>query len=172
MEYFIISEGYLWDTVLEILKEKAAAGVDVRLIYDDFGCVTTLPYQYYKSLQQMGIKCAAFNQFRPVLNVILNNRDHRKIAVIDGHTAFTGGINLADEYINRKERFGHWKDSGICLHGEAVWSFTVMFLQMWSTITGMECDFESYRPEIYHEEAFKKTVLCSRTAIPRWMERQ
>ena len=107
MEYFIISEGYLWDTVLEILKEKAAAGVDVRLIYDDFGCVTTLPYQYYKSLQQMGIKCAAFNQFRPVLNVILNNRDHRKIAVIDGHTAFTGGINLADEYINRKERFGH-----------------------------------------------------------------
>ena len=156
MEYFIISEGYLWDTVLEILKEKAAAGVDVRLIYDDFGCVTTLPYQYYKSLQQMGIKCAAFNQFRPVLNVILNNRDHRKIAVIDGHTAFTGGINLADEYINRKERFGHWKDSGICLHGEAVWSFTVMFLQMWSTITGMECDFESYRPEIYHEEAFKK----------------
>ena len=156
MEYFIISEGYLWDTVLEILKEKAAAGVDVRVIYDDFGCVTTLPYQYYKSLQQMGIKCAAFNQFRPVLNVILNNRDHRKIAVIDGHTAFTGGINLADEYINRKERFGHWKDSGICLHGEAVWSFTVMFLQMWSTITGMECNFESYRPEIYHEEAFKK----------------
>ena len=156
MEYFIISEGYLWDTVLEILKEKAAAGVDVRLIYDDFGCVTTLPYQYYKSLQQMGIQCAAFNQFRPVLNVILNNRDHRKIAVIDGHTAFTGGINLADEYINRKERFGHWKDSGICLHGEAVWSFTVMFLQMWSTITGMECNFESYRPEIYHEEAFKK----------------
>ena len=130
--------------------------MEVRLIYDDFGCVTTLPYQYYKSLQQMGIKCAAFNQFRPVLNVILNNRDHRKIAVIDGHTAFTGGINLADEYINRKERFGHWKDSGICLHGEAVWSFTVMFLQMWSTITGMECDFESYRPEIYHEEAFKK----------------
>ena len=156
MEYFIISEGYLWDTVLEILKEKAAAGVDVRVIYDDFGCVTTLPYQYYKSLQQMGIKCAAFNQFRPVLNVILNNRDHRKIAVIDGHTAFTGGINLADEYINRKERFGHWKDSGICLHGEAVWSFTVMFLQMWSTITGMECNFESYRPEIYHEEEFKK----------------
>ena len=91
----------------------------------------------------MGIKCAAFNQFRPVLNVILNNRDHRKIAVIDGHTAFTGGINLADEYINRKERFGHWKDSGICLHGEAVWSFTVMFLQMWSTITGMECYFDS-----------------------------
>ena len=144
------------ESVQEALCIAADAGVDVRLIYDDFGCVTTLPYQYYKSLQQMGIKCAAFNQFRPVLNVILNNRDHRKIAVIDGHTAFTGGINLADEYINRKERFGHWKDSGICLHGEAVWSFTVMFLQMWSTITGMECNFESYRPEIYHEEAFKK----------------
>ena len=144
MEYFIISEGYLWDTVLEILKEKAAAGVDVRLIYDDFGCVTTLPYQYYKSLQQMGIKCAAFNQFRPVLNVILNNRDHRKIAVIDGHTAFTGGINLADEYINRKERFGHWKDSGICLHGEAVWSFTVMFLQMWNITEHRTDDYARY----------------------------
>ena len=132
MEYFIISEGYLWDTVLEILKEKAAAGVDVRLIYDDFGCVTTLPYQYYKSLQQMGIKCAAFNQFRPVLNVILNNRDHRKIAVIDGHTAFTGGINLADEYINRKERFGHWKDTAVMLKGDAVQSLTMIFLQMWN----------------------------------------
>ena len=156
LEYFIVEPGKMWDSVFEILKNKARAGIDVRLIYDDFGCVTTLPYQYYKSLQQVGIKCAAFNQFRPVLNVILNNRDHRKIAVIDGHTAFTGGINLADEYINRKERFGHWKDSGICLHGEAVWSFTVMFLQMWSTITGMECNFESYRPEIYHEEAFKK----------------
>ena len=156
LEYFIIDEGLMWGRILEVLARKAASGVDVRVIYDDFGCVTTLPYQYYKSLQQMGIKCAAFNQFRPVLNVILNNRDHRKIAVIDGHTAFTGGINLADEYINRKERFGHWKDSGICLHGEAVWSFTVMFLQMWSTITGMECNFESYRPEIYHEEAFKK----------------
>ena len=147
MEYFIISEGYLWDTVLEILKEKAAAGVDVRLIYDDFGCVTTLPYQYYKSLQQMGIKCAAFNQFRPVLNVILNNRDHRKIAVIDGHTAFTGGINLADEYINRKERFGHWKDSGICLHGEAVWSFTVMFLQMWNITERQPEDYAKYLTE-------------------------
>ncbi|MCI5649315.1 MAG: cardiolipin synthase [Fusicatenibacter sp.] len=154
LEYFIISEGYMWDTILEILKKKAQNGVDVRLIYDDFGCVTTLPYQYYKALQSIGIKCAAFNQFRPVLNVVLNNRDHRKIAVIDGHTGFTGGINLADEYINQKERFGHWKDSGVCLHGEAVWSFTVMFLQLWSAITRTDCVFEDYRPEKYHKERF------------------
>ena len=156
--------GHLWDTVLEILKEKAAAGVDVRLIFDDFGCVTTLPCQYYKSLQQMGIKCAAFNQFRPVLNVILNNRDHRKIAVIDGHTAFTGGINLADEYINRKA-VRPLEGFGICLHGEAVWSFTVMFLQMWSTITGMEYNFESYR-RIYHEKRLKKDGFVQPRRFP------
>ena len=116
--------------------------------------MTTLPYQYYKTLQKKGIKCAAFNQFRPVLNVILNNRDHRKIAVIDGHTGFTGGTNLADEYINRKERFGHWKDCAICLHGEAVWSLTVMFLQMWSTITRTSCNIDLYRPEQYHKDSF------------------
>ena len=149
MEYFIISEGYLWDTVLEILKEKAAAGVDVRVIYDDFGCVTTLPYQYYKSLQQMGIKCAAFNQFRPVLNVILNNRDHRKIAVIDGHTAFTGGINLADEYINRKERFGHWKDTGVRIDGAGAWGFASQFIQMWKMIgRSLPNEDDYYRPRV------------------------
>ena len=120
-----------------------------REIYDDFGCVTTLPYQYYKSLQQMGIKCAAFNQFRPVLNVILNNRDHRKIAVIDGHTAFTGGINLADEYINEDVRFGHWKDTGVMLHGEGVWNLTVMFLQFWQYETKKGEEFSQFRPERY-----------------------
>ena len=102
MEYFIIGEGYMWDSILDVLKEKAANGVEVRLIYDDLGCVNTLPPQYYRTLQSYGIRCAAFNQFRPVLNVVMNNRDHRKITVIDGHTAFTGGINLADEYIKAK----------------------------------------------------------------------
>lgn len=155
MEYFIISEGYMWDAVLDILKEKAAEGVEVRLIYDDLGCVNTLPAQYYRVLQSYGIRCAAFNQFRPVLNVVMNNRDHRKITVIDGHTAFTGGINLADEYINKKMRFGHWKDSGIWLYGEAVWSFTVMFLQMWSVITRTTCEFEKYRPHVYYPGEFK-----------------
>lgn len=159
MEYFIIAEGYMWDSILEVLKEKAAAGVEVRLIYDDLGCVNTLPAQYYRTLQACGIRCAAFNQFRPVLNVVMNNRDHRKITVIDGHTAFTGGINLADEYINRKRRFGHWKDSGIWLYGEAVWTFMVMFLQMWSVITGTACEFGRYRPHIYHIGEFEADGL-------------
>ena len=156
MEYFIVEKGEMWDSILEILKEKAAAGVEVRFMYDGMCSLTLMPYGYPKQLEKYGIHCKMFSPVRPVLSSYQNNRDHRKITVIDGHTAFTGGVNLADEYINRKVRFGHWKDSGICLHGEAVWSFTVMFLQMWSTITGMECNFESYRPEIYHEEAFKK----------------
>lgn len=154
MEYFIIGEGYMWDSILDVLKEKAANGVEVRLIYDDLGCVNTLPSQYYRTLQSYGIRCASFNQFRPVLNVVMNNRDHRKITVIDGHTAFTGGINLADEYINKKMRFGHWKDSGVWLHGDAVWTFTVMFLQMWTVITRTSCDFEKYRPHLYHMGPF------------------
>lgn len=156
MEYFIIADGYLWDKVLGILEEKVKEGVDIRLIYDDVGCLTTLPHRFYKKLQEKGIKCAAFNPFRPLLNVIQNNRDHRKITVIDGHTAFTGGINLADEYINQKERFGHWKDSGLMCKGEAVWSFTIMFLQMWCAITQLPYeDFDEYRPYRYHREVFQ-----------------
>ncbi|MCI8731512.1 MAG: cardiolipin synthase [Lachnospiraceae bacterium] len=155
MEYFIINDGIMWNSILEVLEEKAGQGVDVRLIYDDFGCITTLPHRFYKSLQSQGIKCAAFNPFRPMLNVILNNRDHRKICIVDGHTGFTGGINLADEYINRRERFGHWKDTGIMLKGEAVWNLTVMFLQMWSVITKMQVRFSDYIPHRYHEEEFE-----------------
>ena len=154
MEYFIIADGYMWDTILEILTEKARKGVDVRLIYDDIGCLTTLPYRYFRRLERKGIKCAIFNPFRPILNIIQNNRDHRKITVIDGHTAFTGGINLADEYINQKERFGHWKDSGIKCKGEAVWNFTIMFLQMWAAVTHEPYVFEEYRPHKYHPAPF------------------
>lgn len=131
LEYFIIDEGVMWSSVLSVLLHKAKAGVDVRLIYDGMGCLTTLPPNYWKELEAMGIRCMEFNPFMPILSTISNNRDHRKIAVIDGHTAFTGGINLADEYINAYERFGHWKDASVMLRGEAVWSFTVMFLQMW-----------------------------------------
>lgn len=154
MEYFILEEGYMWNTILHILEKKVQEGVDVRLIYDGVGCLTRLPSKYYKKLQEKGIRCVAFNQFRPMLNLILNNRDHRKITVIDGHTAFNGGINLADEYINQGSRFGHWKDSGICIHGEAVWSMTVMFLQMWSVLLHETCDFEKYRPHVYWPEEF------------------
>ena len=145
LEYFIIGEGYMWDTILEILKEKAAAGVDVRLIYDDFGSIQVLPYRYDRELKKYGIQCRVFNPFIPIVSSRLNNRDHRKIAIIDGHTAFTGGINLADEYINKKLRFGHWKDTAVMLQGEAVWSMTVMFLSMWDYLSGQTENYEPFR---------------------------
>ncbi|WP_130806242.1 cardiolipin synthase [Senegalia massiliensis] len=150
LEYFIISEGKMWDEILEILKEKASEGLDIRIIYDDFGCVLTLPYGYDKKLESMGIKCAIFNPLIPVLSPKLNNRDHRKIAIIDGHTGFTGGINLADEYINVIDRFGHWKDSAIMIKGDAVWSLTVMFLSMWDYINGIDEDFNKFKKEKVH----------------------
>lgn len=147
MEYFIIKEGYFWDCVLEILEEKVKEGVEVRLIFDDLGCVTTLPSNYEKQLRAKGIQCYSFNRFFPILTLRLNNRDHRKITVIDGHTGFTGGWNLADEYINRISPFGHWKDTGVMLKGEGVWSLTVMFLQIWSYVSGQEEDFSPYAPK-------------------------
>lgn len=131
MEYFIISQGSMWEEILEILKEKAASGLDVRIFYDGFGTQLQMPADYFSSLSEYGIHCRVFNRFKPLLTSSQNNRDHRKILAIDGHTAFTGGINLADEYINRRERFGYWKDGGILCKGEAAWSFTVMFLQLW-----------------------------------------
>ncbi len=145
MEFFIINTGVMWDSVLEILEQKVKEGVDVRLTYDDVGSISYLPAHYYKFLQSKGIKCAAFNPFRPVMSVIMNNRNHRKILVIDGHTAFTGGINLADEYINAIVRFGYWKDTGIMLKGPAVWSFTLMFLSMWEYITDVETTEEEIK---------------------------
>jgi Phosphatidylserine/phosphatidylglycerophosphate/cardiolipin synthases and related enzymes len=147
LEYFIIQEGLMWNTVLEILKEKVKEGVDVRIIYDDLGTILTLPYKYNKKLEQLGIKCCVFNPFIPVLSVRLNNRDHRKIAVIDGHTAFTGGINLADEYINAIVKYGYWKDSCVVVRGEAVWSFTVMFLTLWNYLRKTDDDYRRFQGE-------------------------
>ena len=113
---------------MEILKEKHAAGVDVRVIYDDVGSLNTLPMNYARKFEtETGIPCCCFNRFKPVISIRMNNRDHRKFCIIDGHTAFTGGINLADEYINQKLRYGHWKDTAILLKGEAVERMTVMF---------------------------------------------
>ena len=131
LEYFIIDEGLMWGRVLEILARKASQGVDVRVMYDGTCEFSTLPHDYPKRLQALGIKCKMFAPMTPFVSTHYNYRDHRKIAVIDGHTAFTGGVNLADEYINRRPRFGHWKDTAIRLRGEAVPSFTLMFLQMW-----------------------------------------
>jgi len=146
LEYFIIQPGTFWDSILEILEEKAAQGVDVRVIYDDFGCMYTLPKDYDKALEKKGIHCQVFNRFLPVFTLRLNNRDHRKMMIIDGNVGFTGGINLSDEYINRRVRFGHWKDCAIRLEGDAVWSMTVMFLAMWGNTAGVNEDFETFRP--------------------------
>ncbi|MGV3026040.1 cardiolipin synthase [Clostridium thermobutyricum] len=154
MEYFIIHEGKMWDAILEVLERKVKEGVDVRMLYDDVGCLRILPYRYDEVLRKKGIKCHVFNRFVPFLSVILNNRDHRKITVIDGHTGFTGGINLADEYINEIVRFGHWKDSSIMLKGEAVWNLTVMFLQMWSYESKTKVDYEKFKPQTKNNECF------------------
>ncbi len=153
LEFFIIEEGVMWNTILDILKEKVKEGVDVRIIYDDFGCVTKLPYKYNKILESYGIKCCVFNPFLPILSFRLNNRNHRKIVVIDGKTAYTGGINLADEYINAVEKFGHWRDNTLEIKGDAVWSLTVMFLSMWSYLRKTDEDYYQFKPSDYdHSE--------------------
>lgn len=137
LEYFIICPGRMWDTIVDILADKVQQGVDVRLIYDDFGCIQKLPSGYKKTLEAKGIQVCIFNPYIPILSSRLNNRDHRKLMIIDGVVAFTGGINHADEYINEHDRHcGHWKDCGIMLRGDAVWSMTVMFYSMWNQITG------------------------------------
>lgn len=153
LEYFIIQEGKMWNTILDILVEKAAQGVDVRLIYDDMGCILTLPTGYYKKMEELGVKCCVFNPFVPILSSKFNNRDHRKICVIDGNVGFTGGINLADEYINTYEKHGHWKDTAIMLKGEAVFSLTSMFLSMWDYLRGEDEDFMKYYPTEWDETA-------------------
>ena len=155
LEYFIIQEGKMWNTILDILRQKAAEGVDVRVIYDDMGCIMILPTGYDKTLEQMGIKCRIFNPFVPILSSRFNTRDHRKICVIDGNVGFTGGINLADEYINAYEKHGHWKDTSILLKGEAVFSLTVMFLSMWDYLDGTiaKTDYSRYYPTVWDENA-------------------
>lgn len=141
MEYFIVERGVMWDSILEILEEKVKEGVEVRFMYDGMCSLMMLPYSYPKVLQAKGIKCKMFAPIKPALSTHQNNRDHRKICVIDGHTAYTGGVNLADEYINQKVRFGHWKDTAVMVKGDAVKSFTMMFLQMWSITGTEEADF-------------------------------
>ena len=131
MEYFIVDEGLMWGRVLEILARKAGEGVDVRVMYDGSCEFALLPRDYPRRLRALGIKCKVFAHVTPFVSTHYNYRDHRKILVIDGHTAFNGGVNLADEYINQKKKFGHWKDTAVMLKGEAVKSFTLMFLQMW-----------------------------------------
>lgn len=132
LEYFIIEEGRMWNSILDILKEKAAQGVEVRVMYDGMCSLLLLPYNYPKKLERFGIRAKMFAPIRPMLSTDQNNRDHRKVLVIDGRVAYTGGVNLADEYINEKHPYGHWKDIAVRLEGEAADSFTLMFLQMWN----------------------------------------
>lgn len=132
IEYFIIKDGKMWSQVLDILKEKAASGVEVRVMYDDLGTISLLDKNYDKQLQSYGIKCVIFNPYRASIDAFLNYRDHRKITVIDGNTGFTGGLNLSDEYINKKKRFGYWKDCAIMLKGDAVSSMSILFMQLWN----------------------------------------
>lgn len=146
MEYFIIKQGEMWNGVLDILKDKAKEGVDVRLIYDDFGCAMHMPSRFIAEMKACGIRAVPFNPIEPIINLRQNNRDHRKITVIDGHTGFTGGINLADEYINIGSKYGHWKDTGIMLKGNGVWNLTVMFLQTWRMLTKEDEDYTLYVP--------------------------
>lgn len=143
LEYFIVNEGEMWGKILEILVQKAKEGVDVRMLYDGTCELSTLPHDYPKRLQKLGIKCKMFAPIKPFVSTHYNYRDHRKILVIDGKVAFNGGINLADEYINTYEKYGHWKDTAVMVEGEAARSFTRMFLHMWF-LDEKEKDFDRF----------------------------
>ena len=144
-EYFIVAHGKFWNSILEVLEEKAKQGVDVRVMYDDLGCIALLPKKYPQELEKKGIKCIAFNRLNAFAGVIMNNRDHRKILVIDGKVAFSGGINIADEYINIGSKYGHWKDNAIRIKGDAVWNYTVMFLTLWNSFIDEDNDYSKFK---------------------------
>ena len=144
LEFFIVAEGVMFNSIYEILCRKAAKGVDVRLLFDDFGSIKRQRKDFIERLRRNGIKVAVFNQIKPSFSIFMNNRNHRKIAVIDGDTAVTGGINLADEYINAERRFGYWMDCAVILKGEAVSSFVVMFCNMWEFTTNHKLEVEQY----------------------------
>lgn len=158
IEYFIVSEGQLLTELVNILEQKAREGVEIKILYDDFGCISTLPDNFVSDMKSKNIEAAPFNKVIPVLNnFYLNYRNHQKICVIDGNIAYTGGVNLADEYANLVEAFGHWKDTGIRLEGPGVWSMTIMFLQMWQYTKGskipgsLEEISATYAPDIFCE---------------------
>lgn len=144
MEYFILKEGFMWAEILAVLEEKAKAGVEVRVMYDGTCALFDLPYRYPAELQEKGIQCKMFSPIHPIFSTHYNNRDHRKIAVIDGKVGFTGGINIGDEYINRVQLHGHWKDTAVMLEGDAVQGLTLMFLQLWNVDGKKEEDYQKY----------------------------
>ena len=153
IESFIIEDGEMWRSMLDILKRKAEEGVDVRIIYDDMGCFLRLPKHFILDMKKHGIQCDIFNRFVPLLTAVQNFRDHRKIIVIDGCIAYTGGLNIADEYINKISPFGHWKDSGVRIEGEGAFGFALIFLEMWMLMGHKEEDLSAYCPEYSYENA-------------------
>ena len=157
IEFFIISDGKEWDEVLEILKQKAKEGVDIRIIYDDMGCGGTISAFTPRRLKKFGIQCFKFHPFRPILSGMYNNRDHRKIVIVDHQMAFTGGINLADEYANEIKRFGYWKDTMVKIEGSAINNLLVVFLQNFNLCTGVISNYDkylSYEYEKYPDQGF------------------
>lgn len=158
LEFFILQSGIMWDSILAILQRKAADGLDVRLIYDDMGCLMTLPRDYRKQLESKGIRCCVFGRLKPLWTKHMNHRDHRKMLIIDGETVITGGINLADEYINIYEKHGYWKDSAVMLKGSAAQHFTDEFLSFWSALCG------GAHEEISPKSRYKSDENC--TAAP------
>ena len=159
MEYHAIEDSIAWQGIEDILAERAAAGVEVRVFYDDMGSIGFVDTAFAKKLQQRGIQCRVFNPIVPVLNVFMNNRDHRKITVIDGQVGYTGGYNLADEYFNLTHPYGRWKDSGVRLEGDAVRNLTLIFLEMWGTTQKEMPAIEPYLPAIRYTAREAATVL-------------
>ena len=162
LEYFIVERGIMWDAILGVLKKKAKNGVEVRVMYDGMCSILLLPYRYPAELNKYGIQAKMFAPIIPFLSTSQNNRDHRKIVVIDGKVAFTGGVNLADEYINQRKRFGHWKDVAVKVTGDAVRSFTLMFLQMWNMSEPVSENFQKY----LQSESVKKPSAYDGFVIP------
>ncbi len=159
MEYFIIDEGQLWDRILQTLEKKVSEGVEVRVMYDDLGTINKLPTNFYKKLNKKGIKCVRFNAFTPAVSASHNNRDHRKMTIIDGQVGFMSGLNLADEYVNLIHPFGHWKDTGIKITGEAVKNMILMFLQLNDVQNRKIEDFTPYLN--YEAKSVKSSgVIC------------
>lgn len=160
MEYFIIDEGVMWGEILAILEEKAKAGLDVRVMFDGMNEMTTLSYDYIERLHKVGIKAQTFSPIKPILSTYYNYRYHRKITVIDGQVAYTGGVNIADEYVNKRECFGHWKDTAIRLDGSAVQTLKALFLTMWS-VTGVDdqADMDRYLQEKPQKKKSQGLVL-------------
>lgn len=159
LEYFIINKGQMWDGILKILKEKASQGVEVRILYDDMGSIAMLSTKYPNELKKMGIKCIPFNKVSPFKGIFMNNRDHRKMTIIDGKVAFSGGVNLSDEYININSKLGIWKDNGIKIEGDAIWNLTVMFLTMWNANIKEDKDILKYKYEFENIEKIDGYVV-------------